>query len=54
MIQSFWQHIQSGNHSPGLLLLRGRIPLPDILLELALIAHAGDPADFADLVRYFP
>src|SRR5437588_495520 len=42
MITFFWQHLQAGHHSPGLLLLRSGVSLPDIVFELALIAHASD------------
>jgi hypothetical protein len=50
----FWQHLQTGAHSPGLLLVRKGSRIEDLVAELALIAHAGDPADYLDQIDFIP
>ncbi len=47
-------HLTAGHHSPGVLAVRRRVNVPPVISALALIAHAGDPADFADCVRFIP
>jgi hypothetical protein len=47
-------HLQSGGHCPGLLLLRRRASLSQIVFSLALIAHAGDPLVFQDNAEFIP
>jgi hypothetical protein len=54
LIGYFWQHIQAGHHSPGLLLPRAGATLVELVATLAMIAHAGDPADYVDQAQYFP
>jgi hypothetical protein len=48
------RHLQAGRHSPGVIVLDSSSGMRDILDALELIAHAGDPADFQDQVRYVP
>lgn len=50
----FQQHLKSGRHSPGVLLLRRRFSISTIVAALWLIANAGEPSDFADQVLYVP
>jgi Domain of unknown function (DUF5615) len=47
-------HLASGRHCPGLLLLRRRALIPDLVFVLAMIAHAGDPADYHDAIEVIP
>jgi hypothetical protein len=47
-------HLAAGRRSPGVFLVRGGQPLPAIVAELVLRAHAGDPAHYADCVNYLP
>jgi hypothetical protein len=48
------QHLQAGRHSPGVILVRPGFSLGQLLFELALIAHAGDPVYYADCHRFIP
>ena len=47
-------HLANGRHSPGILILRMRQSIPDVVDSLVLIAHAGEPNEFADAISYFP
>ncbi len=47
-------HLQSGRHSPGVILIRPGFTLGELVAELVLIAHAGDPADYADWRQFIP
>ena len=47
-------HLTAGRHSPGVVLPRPNKTIPEIVYELAMIAHAGVAADFADQARYIP
>jgi hypothetical protein len=47
-------HLATGRHSPGIFLLRRGIALQDLVAELALHAHAGDPGGYRDQAQYFP
>src|SRR5438270_13512762 len=47
-------HLQSGHHSPGVFILRRKIPLPQLVFALALAAYALDPAELRDQVRFLP
>ncbi len=48
-------HLAAGHHSPGVLIVRRRrVSVPQVIFALALIAHAGDPAYFADCPRFIP
>src|SRR5689334_11755535 len=48
------QHLQASRHSPGLLMIRQGFALAQIVFELALIAHAGDPMFYQDDIRFIP
>lgn len=50
----FKRHLQSGHRSPGLLLLRRGFSIAVIIATLALVANAGEPADFVDQIIYIP
>lgn len=47
-------HLQSGRHSPGVFILREKVPLHEIVENLVLVAYATDPADWLDRLEYFP
>lgn len=47
-------HLVAGGHSPGVFRIRPGVRLPELVFGLALIADAGDPADYADTVSYVP
>jgi hypothetical protein len=47
-------HLSTGHHSPGILLLRPASSIPDLVDALFLRAYAGFPADFADQARFIP
>jgi hypothetical protein len=47
-------HLQAGGHCPGLLLLRPRAVLSQVVFSLALIAHAADPLVLQDSVEFIP
>jgi hypothetical protein len=42
------QHLQAGHHSPGVLFIRPGSPTTQVVFELALVAYAGNPADYED------
>jgi hypothetical protein len=44
--------LEAGNHSPGVLIVRPASRLAEVVESLALIAHAGEPEDFANMVTY--
>jgi predicted nuclease of predicted toxin-antitoxin system len=47
-------HLTSGRHSPGIVLIRREATFQEILEWLDLIAQAGDSTEFADSVTYIP
>jgi hypothetical protein len=47
-------HLASGHYSPGILILRPRQQIRTLVKTLVLIAHAGQPADFAGVITYIP
>lgn len=47
-------HLRAGHHSPGVILLLDTLSYGGIVAELALAAHAGFAADFADQIKYIP
>jgi hypothetical protein len=47
-------HLLSGHHSPGVVILRLGHTLPQLVFTLALAAHATDPGEFRDQVRFLP
>src|SRR5581483_7438705 len=48
------QHLQAGRHSPGVLFIPPGYSFAQIVFDLALIAHAGDPLTYQDNVRFIP
>jgi hypothetical protein len=48
MPRHFQSHLRAGHHSPGVILLGRRLLLKVVVDWLAIIAHAGEPADFLD------
>lgn len=48
------EHLAGGGHSPGILLLRPGQSIPNAVECLVLIAHAGEEAEFANAITYFP
>lgn len=51
----YWiDHLRSGRHSPGVLILRDRVPLPEVVESLVLVAYATEPGDWVDRLEYFP
>jgi hypothetical protein len=54
MPRHFANHLRSGRHSPGLLLLLPHRSVPDLLASLLLIDYCGNPIDFQDRIDYIP
>lgn len=48
------QHLHAGQHSPGIIMIRTGFSLGQLVFELALIAHTGDPAYYADRHQFIP
>jgi hypothetical protein len=46
-------HLASGDHCPGILLVRD-VPAEDVIVYLACIAHASDPAEWQDQIYFIP
>jgi hypothetical protein len=47
-------HLQAGNHSPGVLLVRPSASVPDVIEYLVMAAYAAQPAEYRDIYRYIP
>jgi hypothetical protein len=47
-------HLQLGNHLPGLFLIRPRKRIPDVVAFLAYAAYFSDPTDWQDRIEYIP
>jgi hypothetical protein len=47
-------HLQAGNHSPGIFLLRPGSTTAQVISTLELVAHAGDPHSYQDRIEYIP
>jgi hypothetical protein len=47
-------HLGAGCRSPGIVFLRRGFSAKQVLDELVLLAHAGDPADLQDQIKYIP
>lgn len=50
----FAAHLYNGHHSPGVLLLRPGFSLAQVVFELVLLAHASDPSELQDQMKFFP
>lgn len=48
------RHLQSGNTSPGILMLRSSTPVAVVIEWLILIAHVSEPHEWRDRIEYFP
>jgi hypothetical protein len=48
------EHLAKGNRSPGILILRSNQRMSTLVECLVLIAHVGEPAEFADAITYIP
>jgi hypothetical protein len=47
-------HLAAGERSPGVLILDIYAPIQDLVDHLELVAHAGDPDDYRDMIQYAP
>lgn len=47
-------HLQAGQHCPGILIIRKGIPIPHLVTYLASTAQFGDPLAFQDTITYVP
>lgn len=47
-------HIQSGRHSPGVLILKQGARVNEVIDYLALVTDTGEADDFADRVEWIP
>src|SRR5437899_2388419 len=48
------KHLQAGEHSPGVLILKSNRPRREIVEYLELVAHACQKEEFWNAVRYGP
>jgi hypothetical protein len=54
MLVHLRDHLAEGHHSSGVLIPRAGERMQTLIESLVLIAHAGEPAEFADTIIYFP
>jgi hypothetical protein len=47
-------HLRSGYHSPGILIIRFAATLREVLEYLVMAAYAASPAEFQDGITYIP
>jgi hypothetical protein len=47
-------HRQAGRHSPGVCILPSGRKIPQLVFSIAVAAHASDPGEWFDQVRYLP
>jgi hypothetical protein len=47
-------HITAGHHSPGVMVLRQRVSLSDLLEFLWLASYASDPSEWEDRIAFVP
>ena len=47
-------HLQSGQHSPGVFMLRRTGRLSQVVAHLALVAHASDAWEWQDRIEFIP
>jgi predicted nuclease of predicted toxin-antitoxin system len=47
-------HLAAGRHSPGIVIVRPAQSMRTVVECLALIAVAGEPAEFEDAIAYIP
>jgi hypothetical protein len=48
------QHLQKGHRSPGVFVIGAGCSIGQLVAHLELVAHAGEPADYADTLVYVP
>jgi hypothetical protein len=48
------QHLSGGHHSPGIFVITIGFSIKEIVSALELVAHAGEPGDYADTISYLP
>ena len=53
LLKSLRDFLQSGYHSPGILLVRGGSTITEIF-DLLVVAHAGDPGVYQDTITFIP
>ena len=53
-IEQMKEHLAQGKHIPGILLLRKRVSMSELIAELLLIWHASEPDEYYDHIRYLP
>jgi hypothetical protein len=54
MIGHLRDHLDAGNHSPGVFIIRPGASVPDVREFLVLAAYASDPLDWRDFCRFIP
>ena len=47
-------HLKVGQTSPGVFMLRASCTLREVLAWLELVAHAGEPLDYANRITFVP
>ena len=47
-------HLQAGHHSPGVFIISVGCSIGQLVSCLELVAHPGDPAEYADTITYVP
>ena len=47
-------HLAQGKHVPGILLLKRRMSMGQLIEELLMIWHASEPEEYYDHIRYLP
>ena len=52
MARHFRDHLEAGQHSPGLILLPNVFSIPDVLEDLVLVTHASQPTEWHDRIVY--
>lgn len=48
------EHLEAGGHVPGILLIRRRAALRQLIDDLILIWRAGHPEEYRDRLEYLP
>jgi hypothetical protein len=54
MVNHLDRHLVSGHRSPGVVIARVSQSMRMLVECLVLIAHAGQPDDFAEVATYIP
>jgi hypothetical protein len=48
------EHLTQNKHIPGMLLLKKRMSMGELIEELQIIWHASEPEEYHDHIRYLP